>query len=89
VQNASNKDPASFGRQGTEAEQRWHQPRRKRNGALRGVCPLYSYGAVETVFRTRVLHDIKSSSPERLSIRKEGQGRRHAANPQGPAASTR
>lgn len=50
MQNASNKDPASFGRQGTEAVQRWHQPRRKRNGALRGVCPLYSYGAVETVF---------------------------------------
>lgn len=50
MQNASNKDPASFGGQGTEAEQRWYQPRRKRNGALRGVCPLNSYGAVETVF---------------------------------------
>lgn len=66
-------DPISLGRQGTEAVQRWHQPRRKRNGALRGVCPLNSYGAVEVVFRTRVLHEIRASSPEALPSRKAGR----------------
>jgi len=42
--------PASLGRHGTAVVQRRHQPRRTRNGALRGVSPHYSCGPMDNVY---------------------------------------
>jgi len=43
----------------TAVVQRRHQPRRTRNGALRGVSPHYSCGPMDKVLWARVQHRIR------------------------------
>jgi len=76
VQNANVRPTPLSGGTVTAVVQRRHQPRRTRNGALRGVSPHYSCGPMDNVLWARVQHRIRR--PAFDAVRPQGRARKMA-----------